>query len=347
MKRFVLVLLPFLFVAVILFISPPTLESTIQVPGRIGPRLEWSLLHSERGQLISVLHDHLEGATKHFAVVDFDRGDHMSFALHPGLGTAVSIGDTIGSFHSAELQRQQVRLQGQLASEMDALAMYEVGGKAADIEENKLVLDYRKTQLDWHEREMVRLRSLREQDLVPQAAFEAAENELALRRMKVDIAAASLQSVKTGAKERELQWRQTRVRGLRAELDLLQQRLEQSTILSPLVGRISSTSARDTLAVVRDTISYIVLMPIRWEDRDYLKVGLEMEFQIEGADRRLSGRIASVGDQIQVINGEQFLPVKALISPDEKALVAGLMVRCVLKRAAVGPWEFIWRLFAA
>jgi len=347
MKPFALVALPFVIVAAILAVSPPEFASTIQVPGKVVPRLEWSLIHGERGQLVSALHDHLEGATKHFEVVDFDRGDQVRFELHPGLGTSVSIGDTIGSFHSAELERRRVRLEGQLAGEVSALAMFAVGEKAADIEESELLLDYRKTQLDWHEREMVRLRSLREQGLVPQADFEMAENELALRQMKVGIAAAGLQSVKTGAKERELDWRRTRVRALRAELDLVQQRLGQAAFVSPIVGHLGRSSARDTLAVVSDTTSYFVLMPIRWQDRDKVSVGREVGFLVEDTGRRLSGRIASVGRQVEMINGEQFLSVKALVSAGGTALVPGLMVRCFLEQAAVGPWEFIRRLFSS
>ena len=59
---------------------------------------------------------------------------------------------------------------------------------------------------------MVRLRSLREQGLLTPADFEAAENELALRQMRVGIARANLQSIATGAKAQEINWRQVRVR---------------------------------------------------------------------------------------------------------------------------------------
>ncbi len=346
MKRLVLVALPFLLAAVLLLVLPAEMASAIRVPGKIVPRFEWSLVHGERGPLLAVQRDHLRDAVESFESVDFDRGDKVSFRLQPELRAGVSIGDTIGAYHSAELQRQVVQLRGQLESEIAALAVYEVGEKAADIEEAQLVLDYRQTQLDWHEREMTRLRSLREQGLVPAADFEAAENELALRRVKVGIARASLQSMATGAKAQEVDWRQVRVRALRAELDLLQQRLDESFILSPLAGHFSAGAAADTLAVVRDTTSYIALMPVRWRDRMYVAVGGEVEFEVEGTDRRLRGHIAQIGEQIQLVNGEQFLPVKAHIEPGSAALVAGLIVRCSIGTAPVGRWEYIRRILA-
>ena len=130
------------------------------------------------------------------------------------------------------------------------------------------------------------------------------------------------------------------------EFDLLQQRLDGTSILSPLAGLLSASSLRDTLVVVRDTTSYVVLMPMRWRDRSYLTVGQEVAFEIEGRDGSLRGRIAEIGRQIQVVNGEQFLPVKAQIESTGTALVPGLLVQCVVGTATVGPWEFIRNAFA-
>lgn len=344
MKRLALVLGALLLAAVLFAVLPAEMTATIRVPGKVVPRFEWSLVHSERGQLLSVRRDHLRDVVEYFESVDFAGGDKVNFRLHPGLSVSVGVGDTIGSYHSAELQRQWLRLRGQLASEVAALAVYETGEKAADIEEAELVLDYRKTQLAWQEREMVRLHALREQALLSPADFEAAQNELALRQVKVDIARASLQSMATGAKTQEVNWRQVRVQALRDELDLLQRRLDGTSILSPLAGHLSSQ--RDTLAVVRDTTAYIALMPIRWRDRTQLALGREVAFEVEGTDELLRGRIAEIGAQIQVVNGEQFVAVKARIESGHAALVPELVVQCVLETAAVGPWEFIRQIFA-
>ena len=107
-----------------------------------------------------------------------------------------------------------------------------------------------------------------------------------------------------------------------------------------------SISLRDTLVVVRDTTSYIALMPIRWRDRAYWAVGQEVAFEVDGRDGSLRGRIAEIGRQIQMVNGEQFLPVKAQIESAGAALVPGALVQCVVGTAAVGPWEFIRHAFA-
>ena len=346
MKRLALVLCVLLLAAVAFVLLPAEMASTLRVPGKVVPRFEWSLVHSERGQLVSVQRDNLRDVVEFFESVDFGGGDKVSFELHAGLRAGVGVGDTIGSYHSAELERQWMRLRGQLDGEVAALAMYEAGEKAADIEEAQLLLDYRQTQFEWQEREMVRLRSLREQGLLTPADFEAAENELALRQVRVGIARANLQSIATGAKAQEINWRQVRVRALRDELDLLQQRLDGTSILSPLAGLLSASSLRDTLVVVRDTTSYIALMPIRWRDRAYWAVGQEVAFEVDGRDGSLRGRIAEIGRQIQMVNGEQFLPVKAQIESAGAALVPGALVQCVVGTAAVGPWEFIRHAFA-
>ena len=59
MKRLALVLCVLLLAAVAFVLLPAEMASTLRVPGKVVPRFEWSLVHSERGQLVSVQRDNL------------------------------------------------------------------------------------------------------------------------------------------------------------------------------------------------------------------------------------------------------------------------------------------------
>ena len=186
---------------------------------------------------------------------------------------------------------------------------------------------------------------LQNQDLVSVADFEEAENTLKLRQVNVDIAAANLQAAATGAKEQKLDWRKTRILALQEELHMLGERLDRSAISSPLAGRFSAVSSEDTLAVVCDTTAYIVLIPARWQDRGYIALLQEVEVRIEGTDQRLKGEIAQLGTRVYTINGQQFLPIKALVWDRVGLLVPGLVVHCSIRAPA--PWGFIQRILTA
>ena len=85
-----------LVVVAALFLLPIELPYSIEVPGKLLPLREWVLIRGQDGRLISTLYDHLLGTIEGYEAMHVDRGDHVTFKLHPAMedGKSVAAGDT-------------------------------------------------------------------------------------------------------------------------------------------------------------------------------------------------------------------------------------------------------------
>jgi hypothetical protein len=328
---------------------PIEVPYTIEGPGKIVPRREWMLVRGEEGQLVSALRDHLKGSVEQFAVAGFERGDQGTFEQHPRIraGASVAPGDTIGRFYSEELRRRWVELKGELAGELAAIAVYETGQKEPAVQAARLELAYNRAQRDWRERQVERLRDLWLRQAIADVEFEEAEQALTLQQLQVEIAQARLWAMETGAKSEELDWRKARSAALREELEVLEERLENSVLLAPIGGKVFAPGASDTLVVICDIAAYVVLLPIRWKERVHIALDQPVEMRIEGAEQSFSGAIVQLGETAFSVAGQQFFLVKAFIQDSSGLLAPELVVRGAIVAAAVSPWEFIRRLLQA
>lgn len=347
MIRFISVTVVILLVITALFLLPIEVPYSIEVPGRIVPLKEWVLVRGQDGRLISALYNHLLGTTEGYEVTHVDRGDHVTFKLHPAMvdGKSVAIGDTVSLIYSNEVERQWAHLKGELATELASLTLNSTGEKESVIREAQLRLAHAQKQAEQQRKEVARLQGLFDKKLIPEADFEVAETTLRLYEIQMNIAEAQLQTVQTGVREEQTDWVHSRIAALREEIEILEKRIHASTLTSPIAGRVACFFSGDTLAVVQDTTGYVVVLPVKWKDRKKIALKQQVELKIDGVFDGLTGTIEHVGSMAHVVNGEQVFGIKAIIVADRRNLASGLIARCAISCAPVSPYEYLRSIF--
>jgi hypothetical protein len=333
-----------LLVLALLFGLPIRIPYSIEAQGKIVPQREWALVRQQEGTLVATLRNNLRGAVERYTVMGFDRGDQVTFQKNPLVveGAAIDLGDTLGVYHSQELQRQWIQLKGDLADELARTAVDESGRKEPIVWAARIELERSRSQRIWQEREVDRLRKLWQRQLISDAELDQARNTLDQQRLQEEWAEAQVRVVRSGSKEQELEWRRSRILAMQEELGILGARLEKAVIRAPIGGLVSTLASGDTIAVVYDTTSFISLMPVRWQERG--NVARRQQVEIPLAGKVLPATIVHLGQTAHSVGGQQYFSTKALIEGGRDLLVPGLVVRCAIVAAPLSPWEYLLRL---
>ena len=191
---------------------------------------------------------------------------------------------------------------------------------------------------------MARLRGLVARELSTASELEEAENLLALNRIRLGRARARLTAIRTGAKEQELDWRRARIGAARAELAVLDRRLADSAIVSPLTGRIALAQTPDVLAVVHDTSSTVIALIARWSDRQAVLDAERVEIHPGESGETVAGRVAHVGSAPLTQNGRQYFEIRAVVSDLSARIAPGLLVRSSIECGEVRLSEYVVRV---
>lgn len=193
---------------------------------------------------------------------------------------------------------------------------------------------------------MGRLRTLRERGLVSEEEAETSKSTLEIYRLNAAAAEAGLQSVKTGSKKEQIALCQSRIDALEEEIKTVRRRLEHLTVVSPLSGVVLRSFWADTLVAAADTTSYVVVMPVRWEDRHYLAPLQEVTVNIAGLSPPPYGKLAQLGGEAQILAGRQILLATATVS-GARGLAPGLMAQCSIACDPTPLLEYLRRTLAS
>ena len=319
---------------------------SIDSHARIDPQRQWIVTRDADGRLLSTLSDHRSGTVQSYTVLRFERGDHISFRLHPAIasGDAVQMGDTVATIHSNRTEQQLARLQSQLATAQSSLQLTRAGRKEAVVREAEQYLRQARTQSDYQDKKVERLRALFANQIATTEELEVEENTLALYRIQVEIAQAQLQAAQTGARQPEIDLIRTRIEGLQREIAILSERLGSMAVIAPLDGVVSGAAA-DTLIVVQDRSAYLALLPIPWKDRGAVALEQTVELHPEGAPAPIMGRIVRLDRTVRYLDRTQVLTALVTL-PTNADLDPGLIVSSSLPCPPVTPFEYLAKTFA-
>ncbi len=347
LKKFSFVAIPALTVMGALLLLPMHIPHTMSVPGKVQPWKEWVLVHSSDGIISAAIMNHELDFAESCGNTQADRGDQASFRFHPDVtaGGAVSDGDTIGFVYSYDVEFAWAQLRGELRTELATLRLYESGEKESLVREARLKLDYARKQVEQQRREMARLNSLAEKDMLAPAEMERAQTTLQLLEIQANTAEAALTSVRTGYKKEQIDLSRARIQTLREEIHVMEKRMGYSTILTPVSGRLFRFAGSDTLAVVQDTTRYVLVLPVKWEDRVHLRPGQTVTVTVEGTGMRTSGTIKHVGNDIRIIGGSHLVRAVAEIPGNGGGLAPGLIVQCSIRCQPISVREYVLMLF--
>ncbi len=333
-------------VAVGLF-APIEVPYTIECNGKIVPLREWRVVHGQDGQVLSILYDNMAGRVQSYAVLDVERGDNARIDIYPSaaLGGIVQADAEVGRVHSRELERQLVRLRGELAGAQAQLKLLNSSEKKAVVDEARTRLLQVQTRVGQQRRIVDRLQKLFANRVASQEDLELAQDALALDSIQVEIASAQLRAAQVGARSEEIAVGRARLAALEGEIAALEERLHANVLVAPISGLVTNFFAGDTLLVVQDTTGYAATMPLRWQERQHVAVGQPVELAVQGRFAPLNATLHHIGRTAFTLNGAQYFGATAQVAAEDAGLAAGLVVRCSIPCGSVKLSEYLRRVF--
>jgi len=324
---------------------PGKIPYKLEVIGKILPHRDVAVNRGVDGLISVSVNDNLSGTLESSFVTELQRGDAVTFRFHRSIvpGADIAAGDTICLIDSHEIERELVRLRGELDIEKASLRLARTGEKESVIDESRKILESAKEELSEHERILERRKKLYEAGILPYQDYEMTLSRLALYRIEVRKAEAQLETVQTGVKPEEIDLIISRISGIERDIAALTERLSRFTITSPFPGTVLDTSTDGSVVTIGDMSQLCVIMPIKLKNRSYIKKDQPVEFTIEGVGETLHGSIRSLGNVVRITRAEQTLMATAILDGNGHGLLAGTITKCDILLEPVTLLEYCTR----
>ncbi len=309
---------------------PVRFPHTIRTLGSIVPAKEWILRRGEQGNLMATIHNHVSGLIEEYSNSDVQRGDVFRFRMNPRIQGRnwILAGDTVGIVESSILSRNLISLQGDLGVARSSLYMEASGDKASIVKE----LEEKKQMA--HENLILQNHITRRQDslfirnLISYEEAEIARSNLRTAEIQARIADYQLQNVLEGVKPERIEMLESQIRATEHEVKTIQDQSAILTFISPLSGSMHRYFQGDTLLIVGDT-STVVMMMVPWEKRQDLAMGQQVRARITGYGR-FNGRIIRIENTIDPPGAAPRFLAVALLEAVLHDIPAHLMVNCTI-----------------
>jgi len=105
----------------------------------------------------------------------------------------------------------------------------------------------------------------------------------------------------------------------------MEQRFSDYIIQSPIDGMVNRVFSSDTLLIVSDTTEFIVLMPIQWDYKEFVKKDQIVEFDLQDRSSP-TGKIISLEKSAKLIGHNLVSFVIAEYSGDNVNFMPGLLI---------------------
>jgi hypothetical protein len=331
----------------LMFFLPFRFPSGVNSFGAIASMHKWVLTKGTDGQLTASTFNYKTGLSEGYRVTNFPTGSSVYFSLRSSLvpGQVVAIGDTIGSIYSIEMQDRRIVLNGQLTAAQRLLAVNATGQKSAIVDEAQQKLDYAKRRLGEHQKVLARSQKLFEANLISQGEYELVQSQTNVLQDNIRIAAAGLETARTGAKPEQLELARANIATLENEIAGIKSSEATNTLTAPISGTIAPSSSVDDLLTITDTSKYVALIPVKWTDYTRLASTSDPRVTLMGFSRALHGRIVAVNKEIQILGGQRVFMATALLEGSPDDLMPGMLAKCRIECKPMTAIEYLRRLF--
>lgn len=326
--------------------APVEIPDRVEGMARVLPAQEWILARTATGAVTSTLRDHRTGAVSTVFAAEPARGDAVRFELEPVASSeAVEAGDVVGVVASGEAALRLSVVRGEIDQAQAELRLSLAGSKEDIVEAARQ--DVRRAEVERAQAEAtaVRARGLFARGLTAAQALEEAESAVGVAEASVAAAEARVRAVASGDRVEEAAVVRARILALEREAESLVQREEMGTLVSPISGRVYRVFSPDTLLLVANTSAYRVLMPVRWSDRDRVRVGSTMTLGAGGEDGPVA-RVVDVREAAAPRAGQAYLVATADVVAGGERLAPGLLVPSAIEAPAMTPLGHARRAFA-
>lgn len=306
-RKYVVILVIGVLIAFLLYAS-----TIVKVPYQITskayfmPALEYNLIRTIEGNLITSLKDNSSGVVKNYGITEFERGDVVQFMVSEELikQKSVKAGDTIGWILSNEQQKILIQLKGELGVLKAEFDFYTTGQKPEDIETAKVQWELAKQQLDIQKKLMQRSAILFKDSVIAQQEYDIELNNLKVKEIEVGIAEARYMSITTGEKKEQERLILAKIKNIESQIGQVSARLAYFTFTSPISGMLIAQRGLDTIfggnvISIGNTDKWVGLTPVQLRERAFIHLG-DTLFCSESV-----GKITGIDNSVKIIDGKQ------------------------------------------
>jgi hypothetical protein len=334
-------------ILLLLLIIPLRIPYRMVVQGKILPGRIWILQRETDGSMLITLRDHVHNIVSDYTAYQVERGDVLNFRLSANLSmdNLVSAGDTIGFIQSNIINGELAQLQGLLAVARSNLQVNRSGEKQSLVEaaRNQYLLSQEQAQLQ--SKILERQKALFDSNLVSREEYEINQGTFNIFELQTAMAGSQLQALETGSKPEQIQLSYAEIHSLEREIRVLEQRLSQFVLISPLQGRVFTTFSAESLLFIADT-TRIVYMPVNLREQPEVKLNQKIVLEANNGIL-IAGEIVSIDQMIQRLNDQQVFLVTAVLESGDLPLALNQIVPCTIHGQSKTPWNYLGRLIKA
>ncbi len=322
------------------------LPYNISMPGKILASSEWIVYKGNNGQLITQLNNRKLGIIKDYSIHEFERGDDVSFSTIKdlGFGSSVKQYDTLGYVYSNEIEREITLLEGQLKVARANLELNQTGEKESIIAEAQENLSYQKSKAEEQRKILAREKELYKANLISQQEYEIAEGTAALNDINISIAEAQLKSAQTGAKNQQVDLIKQQINAYEKEIGVWKSRLAANKLVTPIPGMITHMTMGDTLFVISDTSSFVVLIPIKLQEKPFIKLNDIVNIELPFDEGNAEAKLKTIGKAVQYIARSPVVYGTAFVRIKDKNLLPDMLVKCKIESGSISLYEHLKRM---
>jgi len=281
---------------------------TTSLQALVGPSAEYLVIRQGDGGFMTVERDCWNNRILSSSTWLPERGDLMEYRLNPVLdANRIRSGDTLAWINSARLNREILALEGALNTLQATLDFERSGSRAAIIETARRELTYAKTRLEEQQKILERTKSLLDGNIIPQQEYDLEVRKERLESVRVSIAEANLSAALTGAQTSKLEIFRTRIREEQQKLENMRSVLAELTITSPLAGDLHHSLSEDTLLVVRDLETCVIMLPIQSRVKHTLDWSSQVRILIDDEALIIHPEQISLDEEILQLGREQLV----------------------------------------
>ena len=341
------VLLIILILAVIILFLPIKVYYSFNSTALVFSSKEWNLKRGADDSYISELQDNETNLVSNLMSYKFDRGDvsevHIQKNVAPG--DYVTTDDTIAVIHSFFIENEIIKLTNLKQVEEAAFKMTVAGEKQTLIEQAIQKHEFALQQLDLDQKNYDRQKKLFFDSIISRSEYEVYENKYQLAKINVEIAQKEWRSIETGAKTEEIDYIQQKIDAYQNEIETLEQMREQYYIKPPIDGVASFNRFLDGIITVSDTNRYILKIPVKINNIQYLDHITSIKFSIPGYNEKTEASFISIDENVNLnlSTNQQMVIAKALVRSRNKGIYPGMAVSCEVYCDKITIFEFLQR----
>ncbi len=332
-------------ILLLILLLPVHLPYSLVVQGKVLPGQVWLLQRQTDGSMLVTLRDHRQNIVSSYTAYQVERGDVLSFNLSPRLQSdgRVTRGDTIGYIHSNVINGEMANLRGALDVARSMLYVNNTGEKQSLVEAARNQLSLSREQALLQNRILERQKDLYDSNLVSREMYEITQGTSKIYDLQALVAEAQLKALETGSKPEQVQLSLSEINSLESEIKVLEQRLDQFVLISPLAGELFTPFSAESLMFIADT-SRLVYMPVGLRDLAEVKVAQIFQVRTPVGAEVIRGKIVKVDQMIQRLNDQQVFFVIGLLEKRHALLPLNQIVPCTIKGQSKTPWKYLGKI---